>query len=547
MRVMFVAIAYEQLGISMLSALAKQRGHDVRLAFSVALFNDRRHTSWNPLPRFFDDTRDVLNDIERFHPDVLAFSPLSGSYRWCLHIAQNAKALLPKVKILFGGVHTTAVPDRVIARPEVDYICQGEGDVAFLEILSAIEQGDFSSPLPNTRYKTPEGRIIQGPQTGFIQNLDALPFFDKSLWEDYFSMSDYYITMASRGCPLRCTFCFNSFFANLPGQGKGKYVRYRSPAHMLAELRWAKKRYQTKMIGFFDDVFTLDKTWLKIFLEGYKKDIHTPFQIFTHVNHMDEETVRWLAEAGCDAAEIGMETLDEEYKNKYLKRHESKETTAEVIRLTRKHHIRSRMDHMLGLPGEPLEAQETARQFYIENPPARINSYWVNYFPGTELQKTAIRFGVITEADAESLNEGFSFDLDSYNRSHKLFTREQLRHCRTYQVIFKLIPFFPKKILSRLNPGLFKSLPAFISEGLASMTDLFGGIATGEAEFLIYTKHLVFHIYRTLLGKLGFQKPRRMRHLAPDTQAVCVHTADGSGHKNSCDCQRFFREGQTTG
>ncbi|MFA5260939.1 MAG: radical SAM protein, partial [Candidatus Omnitrophota bacterium] len=444
-----------------------------------------------------------------------------------------------------GGVHTTAVPDRVIARPEVDYICLGEGDVAFLKTLAAIEKKDVSSPLPNTWFKTAEGRIIQGPQIGFIQNLDALPFFDKSLWEDYFNMSDYYITMASRGCPLRCTFCFNSFFANLPERNKGKYVRYRSPAHMLAELRWAKKRYQPKMIGFFDDVFTLDKKWLMTFLDGYKKDIRTPFQIFTHLNHMDAETVRLLAEAGCDAAEIGMETLDEEYKNTYLKRHESKETTAEVIRLTREYHIRSRMDHMLGLPGEPLEAQETARQFYIENPPARINSYWVNYFPGTELQNIAIQFGVISEADAEALNEGFSFDLDSYNRSHKLFTREQLRHCRTYQVLFKLIPFLPKKIISRLKPGVFKAMPAFISEGLAFMTDLIGGIVTGEAEFLIYAKYLIFHIYRTLLGKLGFRKPRRMRHLAPDPRAVCVHTADGSGHEAPCDCQRLFLQDLT--
>ncbi|MFA5260830.1 MAG: cobalamin-dependent protein, partial [Candidatus Omnitrophota bacterium] len=146
MRVMFVAIAYEQLGISMLSALAKQRGHEAQLAFSVALFNDRQHTSWHPIPRFFDDTRDVLKNIERFHPDVLAFSPLSGSYRWCLHVAERARTLLPEVKILFGGVHTTAVPDRVIARPEVDYICLGEGDVAFLKTLAAIEKKDDTSP-----------------------------------------------------------------------------------------------------------------------------------------------------------------------------------------------------------------------------------------------------------------------------------------------------------------------------------------------------------------------------------------------------------------
>ena len=544
MRVMFVAIAYEQLGISMLSALAKQRGHEVRLAFSVALFNDRQHVSWHPIPHIFNDTRDVLKEIERFHPDVLAFSPLSGSYRWSLDVAANAKNLLPKVKTLFGGVHTTAVPERVLARPEVDYICLGEGDIAFLKALDAIGNGDDSSPLPNIRYTSADGRLIQGPQIGFIQNLDTLPFFDKSLWEDYFNMSDYYMTMASRGCPLRCTFCFNSFFADLPGKNKGKYVRYRSPEHMLAELRWAKKRYNTKMIGFWDDIFTLDKKWLKIFLDGFKRDIRTPFQIFTHVNHMDAETVLMLAEAGCDAAEIGMETLDDEYRRKYLKRHESKETTAEVLRLTRKYHIRARMDHMLGLPGEPPEAQETARQFYIENPPARINSYWVNYFPGTELQKIAVQFGVISEDDAEAINDGLSLDLDSFSRSHKLLSQEQLKNCRAYQVILKLTPFLPKNFLLKLKPGIFRAMPGFISEGLAFLTDLIGGIATGEAELLIYTKYHLFHVYRTLLGKLGFRKPRRMSRLPPDGRPVCRHTADPE-KTTPCDCQQTLLNDQT--
>ena len=40
-RVVFVALGQEQLGISMLSAVLRANGHETALVFSPALFNDR--------------------------------------------------------------------------------------------------------------------------------------------------------------------------------------------------------------------------------------------------------------------------------------------------------------------------------------------------------------------------------------------------------------------------------------------------------------------------------------------------------------------------
>ena len=57
MRVTFVAIGWEQLGISLLSAIAKEKGHEVNLAFSSALFNDRAHFNIPALAALFDDRK----------------------------------------------------------------------------------------------------------------------------------------------------------------------------------------------------------------------------------------------------------------------------------------------------------------------------------------------------------------------------------------------------------------------------------------------------------------------------------------------------------
>ncbi|GIT28514.1 MAG: hypothetical protein Ct9H300mP1_05600 [Planctomycetaceae bacterium] len=48
--------------------------------------------------------------------------------------------------------------------------------------------------------------------------------------------------MTARGCPYRCTFCFNNFFANLPDQGIEKdYVRRRSVDNVMEELHQGKE------------------------------------------------------------------------------------------------------------------------------------------------------------------------------------------------------------------------------------------------------------------------------------------------------------------
>lgn len=215
MKITFLGIGSEQLGISQLSSIAKKLGHQTNLAFSAQLFNDRYNLQYPSIAKYFDDTQNAIETIRQTQPDIIAFGALTSTYQWGLEVAMAAKKINPEVKIIFGGVHTSAVPDLVLQRPEIDYVVVGEADVAFPEILNSIENKDYTTPIINTRYKTSEGKIIRGKQGGFIQDLDNLPFYDKTIWEDYLRLGDLYITMATRGCPYRCTFCFNNFFCKI--------------------------------------------------------------------------------------------------------------------------------------------------------------------------------------------------------------------------------------------------------------------------------------------------------------------------------------------
>jgi anaerobic magnesium-protoporphyrin IX monomethyl ester cyclase len=499
-KVTFVALGTEQLGISMLSAIAKVHGHEVGLAFSASLFHDRFNLEMPAISPYFDDTNEVIKSIKNQNPDVIAFSPLTSTYQWTLQIAAHAKKLNPNVKTIFGGVHASAVPNLVLKRDCVDYVISGEGDVAFPKILASIDDQNFGNPIPNTRYKM-KGSIITGLQTGFFQDLDSLPFYDKPLWEEHVRLGDLYLTMASRGCPYRCTFCFNNFFAKLPEEKSGKYVRLRSPEHMIAELKIAQSRYKLEVIDFQDDVFTTSKKWLQDFLYLYRKEINKPFQILTHPRYMDDDIAKWLSNAGCTWVQMGVQSMDENFKKDNLMRYERSEDVSAAIDSMNKYKMKVKVDHMFGLPDEPISAQENARLLYANHSTKRIQTFWTCYLPGTEMMNDAIAKGRLSEDQAKKINEGEDFYF--FRNTENIKNIELMDLYKAYEVIFRIMPVLPVYLQKNLLPEHVQRIPAFLIRPIAMLSDLVTGFMMRNPEFKAYAMHNLYHLKKFLLRKIG--------------------------------------------
>ena len=493
MNVSFIALGTEQLGISQLSAIAKKEGHKVNIAFSAQLFHDRFNLEFPSIAPFFDDTENVIEELRRQKPDVVAFGALTSTYQWGLKVADAIKQLNPEVKTVFGGVHVSAVPDLVIAKPEVDFAVAGEGDVAFAKILEQIQKRDYTTPIVNTRFKNETGTVIRGMQSAFIQDLDSLPFYDKQLWEDHVRLGDLYLTMASRGCPYRCSFCFNNFFANLPEEKSGKYVRLRSVEHVITELKWAKKRYKLRYIDFQDDVFTTSKKWLREFTYRYKKEINLPYQILTHPKYLDEEVARWLSESGCVWVQMGVQSMDEGFKKDTLMRYEKSDHVSSALQLMHKYKLKAKVDHMFGLPDEPISAQNTALELYSTHHPKRIQTFWTCYLPGTAMMQKAEEKGKISPEQVSRINEGIDFYF--FRNTDNIKEPEKVKLYKAYEVLFRIIPSLPQWLRVRVKPKHLYWIPSFLIRPLSILSDIITGFLYGNPEFTAYAKHNIFHLY----------------------------------------------------
>jgi anaerobic magnesium-protoporphyrin IX monomethyl ester cyclase len=506
MRVVFVALGQEQLGISMLSAVLRRAGHETALAFTPALFHDRYYFDVPVLRDVFDRTARVIDEAVALKPDLLAFSVLTPTYKWCLSVARQVKARAG-CPVIFGGVHPSAVPEVCLENDAVDFACVGEGEhamVALCEELSR-EVRRPARPIPNLWWKDATGAVVRGPNAAFVQDLDALPHWDKELWEDALDVGAYYLTMSSRGCPYRCTFCFNNFFARLPGKGGGKYVRQRSVEHQMDELRRNHARYRLRYVEFTDDIFTVDKEWVREFTAAYRREIAVPFQCLVHPRFIDRDIARWLKEAGCQHVQMGVQSVDEEYKRRTLLRMEKDDHLRRGLRALRDEGLDAKLDHILGLPGEPRSAQEEARKLYVEFAPRRIQTFWLTYVPGIDLTRQALADGVLTQEEVDAIDRGES-RVFRHPHLEKRDGTDDGDFYQRFDVLFRAMPFLPPAVRERLRAEHLPRMGEKAASAVGFVFDLANALRRLDKETLIFAKHYATQTWKQLpelvLGRL---------------------------------------------
>ncbi|RJP80619.1 MAG: radical SAM protein [Candidatus Zixiibacteriota bacterium] len=356
----------ENLGLMYLSAYLQRQGHDARI------FIDVRGTN-------------ALAEVEAYGPTVLGFSCTTGLHHWALDFARRYKARHPEVTVLLGGPHPTFYP-QIVEDPVVDFVCVGEGEEATAELGSALDGGDVTR-IANLWGKA-GGQVFSNPVRPLLQNLDALPFPDRTYYDRYpitaRETSKNFIS--GRGCAFKCNFCANHTLQELY-RGKGRYVRFRSQENVIEEIRQVRSRWPVRFVGFSDDILIVNKKWLFPFLNLYKRDIGLPFLSTVRANLVDEEIVSALKEAGCISCVFGVESGVERIRNEVLAKGVSDEDIYEAARLFKKYKIRFGTYNMVGLPGETVD---DAFQTVKINAKIRADFPWCSVlqpYPGTQIRR----------------------------------------------------------------------------------------------------------------------------------------------------------------
>jgi anaerobic magnesium-protoporphyrin IX monomethyl ester cyclase len=403
MKITFINPAVENHGIEILSALLRECGHETDLVVDYRLF-DTEVVQNASLKRFFNGADRVIEEVLASKPDIIGFSVYTISYQWALTLARKIKMVV-NIPIIFGGIHPTTVPDRVIAQESVDMVCVGEGEGALLELADGMDHQKMRTDIPNIWFKR-EGKIIRNPVRPLYTDLDRLPFPDKDLFHRKGILDRYgYNLTSGRGCPFQCTYCGNNTLMRLY-RGKGRYLRSRSVDLVIAEAKAAKEKYAPKVITFYADVFTTNKPWLQEFCNRYRREVGLPFFALSHPRYMDDDVARWLKESGCLEVTMGVESATPALRKETLKRPESDKEIEAACESCHRHGLGFSLDHLINLPGETEEHHRDALALYSRLRPDSLNVYPLQYFPGVAITERACRDSIVSPEMLEEINEG---------------------------------------------------------------------------------------------------------------------------------------------
>jgi radical SAM superfamily enzyme YgiQ (UPF0313 family) len=366
-------------GLGVLSSTLKAAGHQTELHYMFDL--------WDP--------EGFAAHVERFDPTIIAYTADSSQIR---HVAKLIRSMAGKGYFqIAGGAHPSFYPKCLENIDGLDAVCLGEGEIPLTELAGRMEAGKDYLDIANLRFKLADGSVRENPRGQFIHELDAIPFGDRDMF-DYQTVvdSDYdrATVMMSRGCPYQCSYC------GAPAMGalqEGKYVRFRSVENGIAEIKDVVARFKVKSIFFADDVFTIDRKYVKAFAEAYAKEIGLPFEVTTRVESSNYETFRHLADAGCTRVALGVESGNEEFRRTVLRRKMTNQKIIEAFKDAKRAGLKTKSYNIVGFPHETRAIHMDTVRLNQQLETDSVVCYIFNPYPGTALYDLCLKEGYLSE------------------------------------------------------------------------------------------------------------------------------------------------------
>ncbi|MFH1622511.1 MAG: radical SAM protein [Candidatus Omnitrophota bacterium] len=423
---------YEYSGPMIISAVLKSKGHKVDL--------------------FIGEKSDYF--IEKIKDaDILAFSTMTGMHQWAIKIASEIKKDRD-ILTVFGGPHPTYSPE-LIENPAVDVVCIGEGEQAMLNIADSLDNKSDIIQIPNLWVKK-DGKIYKNDIRPLVEDLDSLPFPDREIYYKYFCLrtNPHKTFMTTRGCPYQCSFCFNPKLQEMY-KGKGRYIRFRNPGSVVNEIKSVKEKYGLKTVFFADDIFILDKKWLKYFIELYKKEISLPFTCDGRADILDEEVISLLKAGGCFCIRFGIESGNEHIRNKVLGKNVTNAQIVNVATILKRYGLKFLTYNMVGIPGETIENAYETVELNIKIKTNYPRCSLLTPYPGTDIANEAVNNNLLEASPQEILAFSQQF--------HSIVTSKYESQLLNIHSFFQMAVIFPwtwgiiKKLI-KLSPNFLFNL-----------------------------------------------------------------------------------------
>ena len=291
--------------------------------------------------------------------------------------------------------------ERILSDKNIDYVCVGEGIEFIVEFANCLADGRDPRNLKNLAYRDENDHVHRNELRPFFQNLDSLPFFDWTIFDQRHFLKPYdgkvYVGgdhMIQWGCPNSCTYCINHAYRKLYGLKAGKFLRRYGVDRIIKELQYLVAKWGVTFFKFHDEDFCLKPMpYFQELAEKYQSLISVPFTIMANARNLTKEKINLLKKMNCASVSIGIETGNAVLRKEILRRQETKEEIIRAVRMLNDSGIRTSSFNMLGIPFETratvMETIELNKESRVQYP----NTVFFYPLENTQLREVAIEQG----------------------------------------------------------------------------------------------------------------------------------------------------------
>ena len=430
-------IKYPPLGITSIAGFMRAKGYTVGLYDGCA---------------FSATTEDVLSEVKKFEPDVVALTATSAIIYHAFAVASLVKQFNPSIKVVIGGPHATELPYHALSNENVDVVLRGEGELSLLELMEAYDKGSDLHLVKGIGFRD-NGKIFLTSPMPLLKDIDELPFpaYDLLPLEKYqspYSLRKPFIAMVrTRGCPYDCSYC------EIPNVYDRRF-RVQSPERSIKEIDYLVKELGVKEIAFKDSIFTIVPSNVMKFCDLLmERNYDLTWCANARVDNFNLELAKKMKQAGCFSVTFGLETGDQRILDNLRKR-ATLEQGREAVKIAKKAKLDVVANFMVGNPGETYGSIENTIKYMKEVDPTYVYMGFCTAFPGTELRRQAEQNNWLIQKDPTSVR------YEDVQMNATELTNEELKQAlnRMYRAFY----FRPKYILRRM----FKLSPADIKNNL---------------------------------------------------------------------------------
>ena len=370
------------LGLASIAAYLDTRGFDTAIidCFAAPVASDQM----------------ILAYIKKHQPVMVGFSCTTSSFFDGIRLVKLIKQEFPQVKVVFGGVHVSAIREKAFDYGDIDFVLVGEGEQGLYELLTT----------PVSEYQTIEGLIWRGGRevvfNGFRKTMIELDSLPLPAYEKLAGYPEAYqlplfnypkapntSCISSRGCPYACSYCDRSVFR--------RSFRYNSADYLYRHLVYLRERFDIRHINFYDDQFTFNRDRVVVFCHRLiAEPLGMTFNCVVRGEHIDFDLLVLMKQAGCWMISLGIETGDEELLAQH-RQNPDLSMLADKIRLIKTADIRVKGLLMMGLPGENERSIQKSMEYVFSLPIDDFNLAKFTPFPGSPIYQKIHEVGVFDE------------------------------------------------------------------------------------------------------------------------------------------------------